>query len=126
MVVSELRKARPSARVTAWLREHREGDLYLSVVTLGEIERGIAKAPDDVFRARLRAWLEDTMCRFSDRVLDVTPAIARRWGLSSAELGHEGSDLFIAATAYVHGLTVATRNVRHFQRTGVATVNPFA
>lgn len=125
VVVSEFRKARPSAKAMSWLRGTREGDLYLSVVTLGEIERGIARAGDAVFRARLQSWLEETMRRYADRVLDITPAIARRWGRWSAELGHEGSDLFIAATAEVHGLTIATRNVRHFKATGVATVDPF-
>lgn len=125
-VVSEFRKARPSAKAVAWLKGIREGDLYLSVVTLGEIERGIAKAHDAVLRARLQAWLEETMRHFADRILDITPAIARCWGRWSAELGHESSDLFIAATAHVHGLTIATRNVRHFVPTGIATVDPFA
>ena len=125
MVVSEFRKARPSAKAMAWLRGTREGDLYLSVVTLGEIERGIARAPDDIFRDRLQSWLEDTMRRYADRILDITPAIARRWGRWSAELGHDGPDLFIAATAHIHGLTLATRNVRHFEPTGVATIDPF-
>ncbi len=125
VVVSEFRKARPSVKVASWLRQVREDDLYLSVVTLGEIERGIARARDDVFRAHLESWLDDTMRRYADRILDITPAIARRWGRWPAELGHEGADLLIAATAFVHGMTVATRNVRHYARTGVATIDPF-
>ena len=125
VVVSEFRKARPSPKVVSWLRLVRENDLYLSVVTLGEIERGIARARDEVVRARLEGWLEDTMRRYADRILDVTPAIARRWGRWSAELGHDGADLLIAATAFVHGMTVATRNVRHYAPTGVATIDPF-
>jgi predicted nucleic acid-binding protein len=125
MVVSEFRKARPSAKAVSWLRSRRADELYLSVLTLGEIERGIAKAPESDFRAGLASWLEDTMRRYADRILDVTPEVARRWGRWSAELGHEGADLFIAATAAVHGMTVATRNTRHYARTGVATIDPF-
>lgn len=126
VVVSEFRKARPSAKAVAWLRGLRQDELYLSVVTLGEIERGIAKAPDEIFRGQLKAWLEATMRRYADRILDINPDIARRWGRWSAEFGHEGADLFIAATAFVHGMTVATRNTRHYTRTGIATVDPFA
>ena len=126
VVVSEFRKARPSLKVLSWLRQTHEDDLYLSVLTLGEIERGIARAKDEVFRARLEAWLEDTMRRYAGHILDVTPEVARRWGRWTAELGHDSADLFIAATAVVHGMTVATRNVRHYARTGVATIDPFA
>ena len=63
---------------------------------------------------------------YSDRILPVTPVIARRWGRLSAQLGHDGADLLIAATAAALGLTVATRNVRHFKPAGVPVLNPFA
>ncbi len=126
MVVSELRKARPSSRVVAWAGRYREDDFFLSVITVGEIERRIAKTTDSVFRAELERWLEGLVRRYAERVLDVTVPIARMWGRWSAELGHESSDQFIAATAHVHGLTIATRNVRHFAPTGITTVDPFA
>lgn len=126
VVVSEFRKARPAPRPVAWLREQREEDLFLSVITLGEIERGISRASDPEFRQRLERWLEDTVRRFADRLLDVTPAIARRWGRWSAEHGNASADLMIAATADVHGLTVATRNVSDFERFGVRVVDPWA
>ena len=125
MVVSELRKARPSSRVVTWAGRYREDDFFLSVVTIGEIERGIAKTANDAFRVELERWLEGLLRRYGDRVLDVTGPIARLWGRWSAELGHDSSDLFIAATAHVHSLSIATRNVRHFAPTGVATVDPF-
>lgn len=125
MVVSELRKARPNARVVRWMRGLPVTGVYLSVVTLGEIERGIAKSHDDEFAAALARWLDDLMHSYGDRVLPVTPEIARRWGRWSAELGHDGADLLIAATAASHGLTVATRNLRHFAPTGVAAIDPF-
>ena len=128
MIVSELRKARPNARVVAWFSHQTDDDLYMSVVTLGEIERGIEqrRKADPAFAGVLAAWLESLVRLYSERILPVTPSIARRWGRLSAQLGHDGADVLIAATALSHGLTVVTRNTRHFASTGVATVNPFS
>ena len=126
MVLSELRKRRPSAKVVAWMRGQPDAEVFISVVSVGEIERGIAKARDSAFATELARWLEDLLRFYSDRILPVTPVIARRWGRLSAQLGHDGADLLIAATAAAHGLTVATRNVRHFKPAGVPVLNPFA
>jgi len=128
VVLSELRKSRPSPKVLAWLNKQPAEQLFVSVVSLGEIERGIVKArrADAQFAVRLADWLEDTVLLYGDHILPITAAIARRWGRLSAELGHEGADLLIAATALEHGLTVATRNLRHFKPSGVALVNPFS
>ena len=128
VVLSELRKARPSAKVLAWLQKQQPDQIFVSVVSLGEIERGITKArkTDLVFAQNLTVWLEDLVLLYSDRILAVSAPIARRWGRLSAELGHEGADLLVAATALEHGLAVATRNVRHFKPTEVEVVNPFA
>jgi toxin FitB len=127
VVVSELRKARPSSHVVGWLANVEKHRLCLSVVTIGEIERGIEKRrgtePD--FANALSGWLETLLSVYGDNVLTVTPSIARRWGILSAKLNHEGADLLIAATALEHNLTVATRNVKHFKPTGVSLVNPF-
>lgn len=127
VVLSELRKKNPSPQVVGWLTAFRDSDLFLSVVSLGEIERGIEKKrhDDPVFAAALTRWLEDLLRLYGDRVLPVTPTIARRWGILSAQHGNDGVDLLIAATALVHGLQIATRNVRHFAPLDVATVNPF-
>jgi toxin FitB len=125
MVLSEFRKARPHPKALAWLRVQTAGDLYLSVISLGEVERGICRATDRVFAGELAVWLEDTLRFYADRILPVTPDIARRWGRLSSELNHDGVDLLIAATAASHRLTVATRNVRHFKPTGVAVVDPY-
>lgn len=128
VVLSELRKSHPSPKVLAWLKKQPAEQLFISVVSLGEIERGIAKArkADAAFAARLADWLEDTVLLYGDHILPITAAIARRWGRLSADLGHEGADLLIAATALEHGLMVATRNLRHFKPSGVVLVNPFS
>ena len=108
-----------------WMRGLREADVFLSVVTIGEIERGIHKVRETEVAIALTRWLEELLRFYGDRVLPVTPDIARRWGRLSADIGHEGADLLVAATAAAHGLTVATRNVRHFAPTGVNVFDPF-
>ena len=70
-------------------------------------------------------WLDRVLAWYGDRILPVDTTTARRWGQLSATLGYESADLLIAATALEHGLTVVTRNVRHFEPTGVPTLNPF-
>ncbi len=127
VVLSELRKKQPSAKVVRWLSGQRDCDLFLSVVSIGEIERGIEKLRQDdaAFAEALTRWVEDLLRLYGDRILPVTSTIARRWGRLSAQLGHDGADVLIAATALSHGLKVATRNVRHFAPTGVDVINPF-
>jgi toxin FitB len=126
MVVSELAKQRRHPAVAAWIRAQDARSLHLSVLTLGEVERGIVllQRRDSDRAAALRSWLDETVRRFQERMLGVDAAISRRWGRLAAELGHAGADLLIAATALERGFTVGTRNVRHFERTGVALINP--
>jgi hypothetical protein len=128
VIISELRKRQADVGVVRWVSQQEEDQLHLSVVTLGEIERGIAKRRkgDPEFADALEAWLESLMRLYADRILPVSSGVARRWGRLSAQLGHEGADLLIAATALTHGLTVVTRNTSHFEPTGVRLVNPFA
>ena len=124
-VLSELRRRQRDAGVVAWIREQRQEDCFLSVVSIGEIERGIARkrVVDPAFAAQLAGWLDQLLRLYGDRLLPVDVGVARRWGQLSASVGHEGADLLIAATALEHGLTVVTRNLRHFEPTGEATVN---
>ena len=93
----------------------------------GEIERGILlqQTKNASFASTLAGWLETILHRYADRILDIDTAVARRWGRLSAQIGHEGARLLIAATAQEHGLTVVTRNLRHFVPTGVTVFNPW-
>ena len=113
--------------VVAWLEGRRTPDFWLSVVSVGEIELGIAQqeARDPEFARVLAAWLDSVLDLYGDRVLGVDRSTARRWGRLAGAIGHKGVDLLIAATAIEHGLTVVTGNVRYFEPTGVALCNPF-
>lgn len=127
VVFSELYKRRRDPAVVRWLNETPQEALFLSTITIGEVERGVERqrVRDPAYAEALHAWLERSLDHYRDRILPVTTAVARRWGRLSARIGRQGADLFIAATALEHGLTVATRNVRHFVPAGVAVENPF-
>jgi hypothetical protein len=126
-VISGLRRADRSCELTEWISGQRTADLFLSVVTIGEIERGIAQQAgrDPEFAGALAAWLDRILDWYGDRVIGIDIATARLWGELSAKIGNNNTELLIAATALVHGLTVATRNVRHFEGTGARVFNPF-
>ena len=125
-VLSALRRRGRSPELVRWVEAQRTPDLYLSVVTVGEVERGITQQQqrNPSFALELAIWLDRVLAWYSDRILPVDAATARRWGQLSATLGHDGADLLIAATALEHGLTVVTRNVRHFEPTGVPALDP--
>ena len=125
-VVSALRRPERNPVVLAWVRNQTPDSLYTSVITVGEILYGIARQRrrQPEFAAQLERWLESLMALFRDRVLVFDDAAARHWGILHAELGYTSSDLQIAAIAWSRDLTVVTRNVRHFEPTGVSTLNP--
>jgi len=128
VVLSELRKRRPNPNVVAWIDAVALADLFLSVVTIAEIELGIErqKRVDAAFASQLAGWLDVTLRAYGARILPMTTAIARRWGrLAAAQIGNREPDLAIAATALEHGLTLVTRNVSDFTPTGVVTLDPF-
>jgi predicted nucleic acid-binding protein len=127
VVLSELRKRDRHPGLVRWLHRRITDDLFLSSITIGEIERGVARerARRPVFAEMLAEWLDRTIENYGDRILAVNTKIARRWGQLSARIGHGGADLLIAATALEHGMTVVTRNVRHFLPTGVSVEDPF-
>ena len=130
-VVSEVTKKRPSKRVITWLEQQDEFSLFLSVITLGELQKGISKLPDGRKRRRLADWVErDLAGRFTGRVLNVDHEIAARWGELSAEAERKGRrvpvlDGLLAATALTSGMVLATRNTRDAEATGVAVFDPW-
>ena len=127
VVVSELRKRQREVGVVAWFEQQRTTDFFVSVISVGEIERGIAKqrTTNPNFAGALAAWLDKVLALYGERILPFDLQMARRWGQLSAALGNDSADLMIAATALERGLTVVTRNVSDFEPTGVAVVNPF-
>jgi predicted nucleic acid-binding protein len=127
VVLSELRKRDRDHGVVEWLRGKPADTIFLSAVTIGEVERGIARqrGKDPAFAEALSSWLDHTIRSYGERILPVDTVVARRWGHLSARIGNDGADLLIAATALEHDLTVITRNVRHFEPTGVAVIDPF-
>jgi len=127
-VVSELRKGnRCDAAVREWFDALDEDEAYLSVLVIGEIERGIERIRkrDPKSATRLRRWLSNLVTTFEDRILPVTLPIARTWGQMGAPNPIPTIDGLLAATAHVHGLTVATRNVNHVQSLDIDCLNPF-
>lgn len=127
-VLSAVRRPDRAPQVAAWLRAQVESDLFLSVITLGEIERGIRAQErlNPPFAADLRLWVDRTVRLFSDRILPFGAEDARIWGRLSQDIGHGGADLMIAATALARGATVVTGNTEDFRPTGVRLENPFA
>jgi len=127
-VLSALAKRRRHPNVEAWIARQRTSDLFVSVISIGEVERGIElqRGKDANFAAMLATWLDQALALYGERVLPFDLASARRWGQLSAALGHHSADLQIAATALEHGLTVVTRNISHFAPTGVALLDPFS
>ncbi|MBV9834632.1 MAG: type II toxin-antitoxin system VapC family toxin [Alphaproteobacteria bacterium] len=126
--LSQTIKRRPDAHYSAWFARQDAVSLFVSVLTLGEVYKGIVRQlSGDPRHARdLQAWLNKSRSDFAGRILDVTEPVALRWG----ELVASGPtlpmiDTLIAATALVHGFSVVTRNVRDFERAGVAVINPF-
>lgn len=126
-VISAVRRPDRAPKVAAWLLGKSEQDLFLSVITLGEIERGIRQQEtrDPEFARDLRAWLDRTVLLFSDRLLPFEAEDARIWGRLSAEIGHTGADLMIAASALRHAAIVVTGNISDFAPTGAGLENPF-
>ncbi len=128
-VLSETRKREPAAGVADWIAATPPDRLHVSVLTLGEIEQGIARVRgrgDRNQASALERWLRDVQAGFEDRILPVTLPVAAVWGRQQYAQPFPVIDALIAATARVHGLTVVTRNVRDFGLAGVQVLNPFA
>ncbi len=129
--ISELAKSSPDKNVKQWFSDHNELDLYLSVITIGEIRKGIEKLPSSKKKQRLNHWLnEDLLHRFKNRVLDITQVEVNQWGKTSAKAERIGRqlpaiDALIAATALAHDFAVVTRNTKDMEASGVELINPW-
>lgn len=130
-VISELVKPRPNENVVRWVDSVDERKLFLSVLTMGELEKGITKLQESLRKADLQEWLEHDLAeRFTGRILPVDAAVAVAWGRIQGEAERMGAklpviDSLLTATAEIHCLTLATRNVADFDRCGATVFNPW-
>ena len=130
-LISELVKAKPHKTVVEWLEGCDEEGLFLSVLVLGEIQKGIAKITDEKRKAAMQRWLDsDLRQRFAGRILPVSDEVALTWGIVQAKAEVQGApipaiDGLLGATALAHNLTVVTRNERDIKATGARVFNPW-
>lgn len=129
-VASEMVKPKPHPGVMQWISAVDEALVYFSVVTLGEIRKGIASRPEAARRAQLESWVNALVDRFSGRILPVDLAVADRWGHLAGRCKIRGVTLpvidgLLAATALQYNLVFVTRNVKDVQGTGVDTLDPW-
>jgi predicted nucleic acid-binding protein len=127
-VLSELRRRVPDPAVARWFQDRPAGTLYLSVLTLGELRKGVEGLVDTTRRLTLLDWLETELpVFFAGRILPVDAAVADRWGHMVAKAGRPvpAIDSLLAATAMQHGLILVTRNVRDVADLGVPVLNPW-
>lgn len=127
-VLSELRRREPNKGVVEWFEQRPATTLYLSVLTLGEIRKGIDSLVNDDRQLKLLDWLEVELPQFfSGRILNVDAYVADRWGRLNAQMGRPipAIDSLLAATALTHGLKLVTRNVRDFNYPELDVINPW-
>jgi hypothetical protein len=130
-LIAEFQKPRPSPAVRDWLARQHEGDLYLSVLTLGEIQKGISQLPEGRKKTTLQSWLDgDLRDRFQKRVVQISEDVALHWGRIAGEAQRRGTpapviDALIAATALTLDATVVTRDDTHISSAGARTFNPW-
>ncbi|MET3928112.1 type II toxin-antitoxin system VapC family toxin [Devosia sp. 2618] len=130
-VLSEVRRPQPDAHVMAWLDQVDEDRVYLSVISIAEIARGVALMDGGKRKSELAHWLEHELpARFAGRVIPVDVPAALTWGRLLAQSKNSGVGLsvmdgWIAAIAQTHGLTLVTRNTKDFQNLGIAMLNPW-
>ena len=128
-VISELTRQKPTAAVAAWFEEVADEALHLSVLTLGELRRGVEKLPSGKRKEKLRYWLEQELpAWFGTRLLPIDAAVADTWGRlqAGAERMLPAVDSLLAATALHHHLRLVTRNTMDFDVAGLETINPWS
>ena len=127
-VISELVRPKPDAAVLDWFASTPDDALFLSVLTLGEIRKGVEKLPEPQRREKLRLWLEhDLRDWFGTRILSIGPDVADHWGRLLAQAGRPVPAVhsLLAATALHHDLRLVTRNTKDFDYTGLEVINPW-
>jgi predicted nucleic acid-binding protein len=130
-VISELVSPSPEGRVISWVDSLDPESLFLSVITIGELQKGISKLARSKRKTKLVAWLEnDLLVRFQDRIISLDVPILLRWGKLVADLEAKGRrlpaiDSLLAATAAETGFKLVTRNVVHFEFAGIDVINPW-
>ena len=130
-VLSEFTRRQPSDKVIRWVNSVDEDRLFLSVVTIGEIQRGIERLPESARKTELLVWMTNGLVqRFEQRILPIDTAVMFLWGSLIANLEKQGKpagimDSLIIATALQHNHIVATRNTKDFVPSGVQTINPW-
>ena len=127
-VISEYKKLMPDAKVMAWLESQPDDQLFLSVLSIGELEKGIVKMPASKRKTDLEAFVETLLQRFDLRLLGVDTSIVRRWGAMLGHLETQGRSLpvidsLLAATALEYDLTIVTRNDEDFAATNAKLLN---
>ena len=127
-VLSETRKKRADAGVIAFLQAAEASSLYVSVLTLGELRKGVAKKmrEDEYEAKRLTDWVDGLEYSFADRILGIDAATARLWGDWSSERPRPVVDTLLAATAVLRGVTLVTRNIRDVRGIPVKLLNPWS
>jgi predicted nucleic acid-binding protein len=126
-VISEPTKPRPNPALMDWIKSQPSNESFISVLTLGEIHRGLDKMPRGARRSSLAVWLDDTLREFAGRLLPVDARVAELWGKLDAAAAQTIApiDGLLAATALAHNLVLATRNVRHFAHANVRVIDPW-
>lgn len=129
-VVSELVKPAPWAAVVDWLSDQSPDALFLSVLTIGEIRKGLIKLPDSKRKDRLATWLNTLRKAYGDRILQIDLKVCESWGILQGNAEKSGVpmaaiDSLIAATAYTHHLTLVTRNEKDFASSNIPMINPW-
>jgi predicted nucleic acid-binding protein len=125
-VISELGKERPNINLSTWFNANRKSELYLSVITLGEIEKGLViKKRRGGNLSKLEPWYKNTVAEFGPKILEVDRKVVSEWGKMMADGDRNQVDSLIAATAKAYDLILATRNVKHIKSRNIKFENPF-
>ena len=129
-VISELVKPTPNRKVVDWINELPSEALFLCVITIGEVRKGLTKLPDSKKKERLTLWLDTLLIEYRERILSIDLKVCDNWGILQGNAEKAGTrmstiDSLIAATTYTHNLTLVTRNENDFTPSNIPIINPW-